>query len=234
MYRVPESISLPNYSSGAEPYRWYDTPDRGPCWLEHGDRGDVLIPHNKMRFFYRDSAFNSRQFSNVEEYLENTLQYVRLNENGTLSYLDQDNGDPRVARIHPVYISRFASAWQEIYDAGIRYDIDRLSSFRFMGTSRQRYPYLSQHGMGLSIDFNPSHNDWEAGIRPDYDETFMRIMARHGFRPPIIWGSHEDGHDHGYESVNADWMHFDMVPDEDGNLRDNYSSDLEDRLERFA
>ena len=233
MYRVPESISLPEYRGSAEPYQWYDTP-RGPCWLEHGEHGDVLIPANKMRFFYRDEEFNS-SFETVGEYLEHRLLYVRLNEDGTLSYVDREQyeEDPRVARLHPTYVARFALAWQEIYDAGIRYDIQRLSTFRFMGTSRQDYPYMSQHGMGLSIDFNPSHNDWEAGITPDYDETFMRIMARHGFRPPIIWGSHEDGHDHGYESINADWMHFDMVPAEDGTLRQDYTEDLEEVLTHF-
>lgn len=216
--RIPSSA--PEFDqSNATPNRWYETP-RGVYWYD----GEVLIRDRNVRFLIRDGYRPSE--GSIENYLANRMVVFTFPGGETVN-------------VHPQYHARLTNAWNELAAAGINYNVRRAGGFNYRaargGGIARPYPYMSNHALGLSIDFNSDHNDWEDGITPDYSIQFMRIMARHGLRPPIIWGRHghdhsHAGHSHSIEEINADWMHFDAPVNENGEFQDNYTNELETAL----
>lgn len=200
-------------SSSNTPDRWYSTPE-GLRWFD----GKVLLKQSHRDYLIR-SGYRPNQGRTIEEFIEQELIVETTFFNG-------------IFRCNRELAWRLQNAQFDLEAEGINYNIDNnhTGAFSYRGIARQDYPYISNHAFGLAVDFNHNHNDWESGIIPDYEQQFgprfEQIMAQNGLRIPRTWGRTHD-HDHGdSRDIDADWMHFDIIINEDGTYMDTHSASL--------
>lgn len=204
---IPPIESVQRYSHAREVpfFNW--------CRLQHEGRerlyycepstnrpGRVMVPADTMSFITGSMGYRPGQAQGLEVHIEGQLVPVRLPSTFT--------GSIDTIRVNPMIQSRLNRAFRKMEGEGIEYHVDHAGCFCFRGVrglgrqSRADYnPVMSNHSLGMAIDFNPSTNEYSDDATTDMPDRMIAIMEENGFE----WGGRWN---------TPDMMHFQMTPDD--------------------
>ncbi len=205
---IPPFDSVRKYGAAA------DVPHNSWCRLEYegedtlfycvpssSSPGMVMVPADTMSFITGSMGYRPGQTAtNLEEFIQSRLVSVDLPSTFT--------GDVDSIRVSPFIRDSLNQAFRQMEREGVRYHVHSAGCFCFRGVrglgrqSRADYvPRMSNHSLGMAIDFNPGSNEYRAGATTDMPPRMISILKEHGFE----WGG---------DWSTPDMMHFQKTPDD--------------------
>jgi len=215
--RIPTSTSdLPSFGSES---RGWCVHHGEPVWSEkESDKNPIYFTLDDMRFLSRD-GYDPGQHSSIREFLDQRME--------TVTFFDEE------FEVHPILAARLRLAEANLSAAGITYDIHGSSAYKYRSMAGNGAGRVSNHALGLAVDFNISDNPMEefpsleaareasdfppymVNGEPDYTHPspFIEGMSDAGIRTFEEWTS----------NGKYDLMHFDLNPNADGTIPWDYS-----------